>query len=300
MINKQQNQRTCWESVWVGPIILAATLMWTGQPAQSNPTKPNPTKPNQTQPNSTRSNPTKPVQEKKAFQPRNQAERIVENMVAAMGGRGNLAMVRSMKATGITLLTTPLGEKSGELTTYSQKPNYQRVDITIGGQTITQSFYPNGGWLQQGNAVLPMPRSMLSVAQAESNRTDIELRYFVDGIKIVLLGERKVENTPCYVIQFIDKEKRITEYAIAKDSWLPLERIYHGPSPLGGGTVKFSTRQTDFRWVYFLGSTRGVKVPFRIGNFMNDRKIGSIQLKEVHLNPKQLEASFFHPPNPTE
>ncbi len=236
----------------------------------------------------------------KRFSPRTRAERIVEKMVAAMGGRANLALVRTMMARGTTKLVTPLGERAGKLVTYSLKPSYQRVDMTIAQQKITQSFYPGGGWLRQGRAVLPMPRSMLSVAQAESLRSDLELRYFKIGVKVILAGERKVQKQPCYVIHFVDKRKRTTIYAIARKTWLPLERSYVGPSPLGGGKMRFTTHQNDFRWVQLPKSRRKIRVPFYIENFMNNRKIGSIQLTQVKLNPKNIIPAFFRPPNPTE
>lgn len=235
-----------------------------------------------------------------AFKPRTKAERIVEKMVLAMGGRANLLKVHTMQASGATKLNTPLGARSGTLVTYSRKPNYQRVDMDINGQKITQSFYPGGGWLRQGSAILRMPLSMLSVARAESVRSDLELRYFRDGIKVELVGERKVGKEPCYVIRFTDKEKRSTTYAISHKTWFPLERSYQGPSPLGGGTVTFMTRQSDFRWVAFPNASFKIRVPYKIVNLINNRSLGAIELKTVKLNPPNVAPSFFLPPNPTE
>lgn len=236
----------------------------------------------------------------KDFKPRSKAERIVEKMVKAMGGRSNLLKVHTIQASGTTSLNTPLGARRGKLVTYSRKPNYQRVDMDIAGQQITQSFHPGGGWLRQGSAVLRMPQSMLSVAQAESVRSDLELRYFKDGIKVELVGERKVGKEPCYVVRFTDHQKRSTTYAVSRKTWFPLERSYKGPSPLGGGTVTFMTRQSDFRWVAFPNASFKIRVPFKIVNLINNRSLGSIQLKKVKLNPPNIASSFFLPPNPTE
>jgi hypothetical protein len=230
----------------------------------------------------------------------NQAEVIVEKMIEATGGREALLQIQKVYATGKTKLVTPLGDREGKFTSYLIKPDYQRADIDIAGQKIVQSFYPGGGWLSQGSVVLPMPQSMLQLAQSESVRSDLELRYRQDNIKLVLKDTKQVRELPCYIIEFIDQQQRSTTYAIHRETMMLIQREYSGPSPLGTGMVTLTYYMSDFRWVELPKSKHKIRLAFQIENYMDNRKIGTIDFDAIHLNHAKVTPSLFQPPNPTD
>lgn len=232
--------------------------------------------------------------------PKNKAERIVEKMVVATGGRASWAHVKTIEAKGVTHLVTVLGEKKASITAYELRPTFQRLDMVFGGQTVTQSYYSKGGWMRQNGVIFQLPRSMLDMTKAEVSRANLELRYAIEPIQVKFLRARTIRNTMCNIIVFVDAKKRRTTYYITQKESMLLKRSYVGPSPLGTGKKRFSTYYGDFRWVTFPKSSKRVKIPFLVENYIGGRKVGTIRLSKVTLNSQKIQPKLFLPPSPVD
>lgn len=232
--------------------------------------------------------------------PRTQAEKIVEKMVKASGGRAAMNAIKSMYMVGKTRLVTVLGERTAKMVAYEIKPSYQRLDMSFGKQTITQSFTPAGGWMRQNGAIFQLPRSMVEMTKAEMARTNLELRYALEPITVSLIKVRSIRGVDCYVIVFVDQKKNRTTYYISKKDHTLIKRSYVGPSPLGTGKQRFTTYHSDFRWVPIPGTKLRIRLAFRVENHIGGRKVGTILMRKAEINPKHVTKQTFQRPSPVE
>lgn len=228
------------------------------------------------------------------------AQRIVEQAIKASGGRKALQAVRSILATGKITLATPLGPRAGKIVSYAIKPNYQRIDMTIGKSVVIQSFHPGGGWFKQNSLIFTPPKAMLQLAREEEARVDLELRYLKEKISVRLLGSRRIRGRLCSIVVFQDPHKRRTTYYIDKKKHLILKRSFVGPSPLGQGKSRFSTYQGQFRPVTLHGSSHKTLQAFHIENYMDGKKLGVIRFQKILLNSPKVKPSLFQRPRPID
>ncbi|MCB9640084.1 MAG: hypothetical protein H6727_14415 [Myxococcales bacterium] len=241
----------------------------------------------------------KPAEPAKAPEkPLTEAEKIVEKMVTALGGREVLEAIRSMYATGTVTAITRVGNRSARLHFYTMKPTYQRVDQFFGSQVFSLTTYPGGGWIRQNGAILNLPRSMIEVTESEAARQELELRYRKEGVQVTQMGARDINGTPCHVILFQDKKGRQTTYYIAKKTHLLYKRTYLGPHPLGQGQVSISTVQRDYRWLKIDG--KKVQVPFVLESYIGGNKTSTIRFQKIQLNATNVNKKVFRIPSPVE
>ncbi|HAA54362.1 MAG TPA: hypothetical protein DCE42_06380 [Myxococcales bacterium] len=229
------------------------------------------------------------------------AEKIIEAMLKRMGGRKALVHVRSTLSTGTSQAVTALGERTGKIKTYMLKPHSQRTELRFGSMLFVQAFNEVGGWLRQGGVTLPLPKAMVEMAKEEAIRTDIELRYRRDKMKVKLLGKRTIRGKSCWIVLFTDTKNNRTTYYITRGRKLLLKRSYTGPSPLGQGKVRFSTYLGKYRW-FSLPKQRKlrVKLPLHIDNYMDGKKIGAIQFRKIKVNSPKVKASLFAQQSPVD
>jgi hypothetical protein len=221
-------------------------------------------------------------------------------MVTASGGRTALNAVKTVQLKGVTKLITVLGARTAKIIAYELRPGYQRLDMTFGSQTITQSYHPKGGWMRQNGAVFQLPRSMVDMTNAEIARANLELRYALEPIKVTFLRTRKIRGKQCNVVVFVDAQKRRTTYYIDSTTKMLVKRSYVGPSPLGTGKKRFSTYYTLYRKIKLPKGKGEVSMPMQIENYIGGRKVGTIQIQKVKVNSPSITPQTFLQPSPVE
>jgi len=230
------------------------------------------------------------------------ADKIIEKMLKATGGRKVHKAIKSMYAAGNSQLILPNGARKAKLFQYMLKPHFQRTEQHIGPMVVIMVFYAGGGWMSQNGVVINLPKSMIEVAESEKARMDLELRYIKEGIKLKLKGSKKVRGKDCWELEFEDKKKRKTNYYIDKKKNVLVQRVYVGPSPLGIGNVKFTVHMGDFRWVPVGKKGKGGKVlmPFKTEQWMRGSLMGTVQFKKVELNGKKVKKRLFRKIRPVD
>ncbi len=227
-------------------------------------------------------------------------EKLVQKMVDRAGGREAMLAIRAMYSEGKAELSTVLGTQKGLMKLYSLKPDRQRSEIRIAGQTIVQAFDGRRGWMKQGSAVLALPRAMVEMAQEENAHAELELRFRTEPIVLKALGERKIRGKLCVIVKFTDEKGRKTLYYISKKDVRLRKISFIGPSPLGQAKVRYSSYLGDYRWVKVPKSRFKVFLPFFVERYMGGRRVMSLHLSKILINPSFIKARLFRFPSPVD
>jgi hypothetical protein len=117
-----------------------------------------------------------PVRQEQASSKRSAADDLIRKVIEAKGGLDKLRAVKTVVAEAKTTLTSPQGEKVEATTrTYVEYPNRFRVDATIQGTKVSQTYNAGSAWLQDPGGVRDAPEPMREEFNATVRRELITL-----------------------------------------------------------------------------------------------------------------------------
>lgn len=233
--------------------------------------------------------------------PLTRAEKIVEAMLQAKGGRAALQAVKKVYAKGDGTIHTAMGARNYKLTYYYLKPHYQRLEQKIGKMKVIVVVYPKGGYMNQNGVQTALPKAMLRMQQDELARRDLELRYLTEPIKLTLKGKKSIAGQNYWHIQFTDAQQRKTHYLIHQKTHLLRQIIYKTRHPLTQAKVEIKTTVSEYRY-FPLGKKTKQQVLFatKSTQYLNGHRVGSSRYRQVELNTRRVRKYKFRRYNPAE
>jgi outer membrane lipoprotein-sorting protein len=128
------------------------------------------------------------------------AQDILEKMIEAQGGRSALEKIQDTKLTGyMEMVQMGLG---GSLTTYQKEPNKLRMDATVQGTVVTQSFDGETAWMT--NPLTGMVEKMPPVLAEDFGRSALGNDAFLDPEKFkityTLVGKELIEGREYFIL----------------------------------------------------------------------------------------------------
>ena len=222
------------------------------------------------------------------------ADEIVEQHLAAMGGREALQRIRTRVSTGTVTVETAVGKIAGTVEAFAKAPNKSRSLVTLdlsalgaGKMVNDQRFDGTTGYVidtLNGNRDI-------TGAQLEAMRNNgfptIWLDYRGRGLTIALAGRETLAGRPAHVLEVtptIGPRARAwvdTETLMLVKTSVPFEATADGP-------VEQVTEFGDFRTV------DGVKVPFSVRSTTRGQTVIAV-LTDVKHNVDVDDASFVKP-----
>jgi len=216
-----------------------------------------------------------------AITAQNAVDDLIAKNIAAKGGLEKLKSIQSMKQ--ISTMTTQGVEAT--ITVYSKRPNLQRQEVRIAGQTVTNGFDGEVSWIL--NPLSGMNRAIVVTgAQADVIREQAAfdgplVDYQARGSKVLLsggietIGERKAQH-----LQVIARTQQTQHIYLDAETNLEIRIV----STLDGR--KFEQELSDYREV------EGVKFPFKIKMLVDGVQQSQINVQSVEFNVKMDDAMF--------
>jgi len=136
----------------------------------------------------------------RAFSQAQNVEDILEKMINAQGGRAALEKIEDTVLTGyMEMVQMGLG---GSLTTYQKEPNKLRLDATVQGTVVTQTFDGESGWMS--NPMTGLNEKMPPIIATDFGRSalgnDALLNPDKYGITYTLKGKELLEGKEYFVL----------------------------------------------------------------------------------------------------
>ena len=213
------------------------------------------------------------------------AEDILEKMIDAQGGRAALEKIQDTVLTGyVEMVQMGYG---GSLTTYLKEPNKLRLDATVQGTLITQTFDGETGWMT--NPITGMVEEMPPILAADFGRSalgnDSLLNPKKYGISYTLTGKELMEGKEYYILSqnFSDGFKAsllidTKTYLMYKTQTTSINEI--------GEEIEVETILSDYK------NIDGILIAHTIVTIQNDEEFMTMTIDKVEFNTG-LEDTWF-------
>lgn len=180
------------------------------------------------------------------------AEKVIENYIAALGGKENLVKIKdvSMK------LTASIQGNNVEIIQVTKAPNLYMSEVKMGGAVLQKEIY-NGNDLVIHQMGQKLPVSDEQVKEAAYKSVVFpELEYENWGAQYSLKGIEKVEGVDAYVLEVtLPPGVRSTQY-YSTDTGLKIKEIIEMDTPQG--KVQQNVAFSDYQ------EKNGVKYPMKL------------------------------------
>jgi zinc protease len=125
---------------------------------------------------------------------------LLEAVIAAKGGLGNLRNLATIKAVTVSSMTTPRGEVKSETTTWLQYPNRVRVETRLPEATIVQVYDGQRAWVRDPSGTHEVPNEAVRELRTSLRRDTIALLLaaYDGGVQARLLPDLKDESGKRY------------------------------------------------------------------------------------------------------
>lgn len=186
-----------------------------------------------------------------------QAKEVVARAAMASGGLAALRNVKTIRATASTVMATPDGPLQVTTRTFVEYPGRMRVDATLPGGEITQTYSDGTAWIKDPTGIRDAPTAMRDDF-AQSVRRDW-VALFVAAADDRVMGRRLPDDKglggrPLHVVALWGEDLSPVRMAVdagtARIAWLSYQSA--GPGGLATITETFG----DFRAV------GGIQVPY--------------------------------------
>ncbi|HEX5213842.1 MAG TPA: hypothetical protein VFV98_00185 [Vicinamibacterales bacterium] len=210
----------------------------------------------------------------------NAVDDLIAKNLAAKGGLEKLKSITSMKQ--ISKMTTQGTEAT--ITVYSKRPNLQRQEVRIAGQTVTNGFDGEVSWIINPLSGMNRP-IVVTGAQADVIREQAAfdgplVDYQARGSKVLLSGIETIGDQKVQHLQVIDRSQHAQHIYLDAETNLETKIV----SILDGR--KFEQELSDYREV------EGVKFPFTIKMSVDGVVQSQISVQSVEFNVKIDDAMF--------
>jgi len=226
------------------------------------------------------------------------AEQIVESAIIIYGSRPLLAQIRrnGMERGRVCKPTCDVPGKAEEATyerrfVRGENSEKDRVRLDQKMPNLEYSLIYGEGrlWgLINGAAFTPKEDTANTFLSQQRHSVDNLLRYKENGSTINLAGREKQKGLDLYIINLVDKDKKVTRYYISAKSLHILWLEYEEP---GGslGSIKYVRRFFDYRYA------QGTLVPYRSVLLEDGQQMQETKILNVTFGLK-LDDSLFKSP----
>ena len=213
-------------------------------------------------------------------------EDILEKMIDAQGGRAALEKIQDTVLTGyMEMIQMGLG---GSLTTYQKEPNMLRMDATVQGTVVTQSFDGETAWMT--NPITGSTEEMPQVMSEDFVRSALGNGAFLDpekfGITYTLTGKELLEGTEYFVLtqNFSDGFK--ADFLIDPETFLLYKTKTTSKNEVGKD-VEVETVFSDYK------NIEGILVAHTLITYQDDKEFMNMTITNVEFNTG-LEDTWFN------
>jgi len=213
-------------------------------------------------------------------------EDILEKMIDAQGGRAALEKIQDTVLTGyMEMIQMGLG---GSLTTYQKEPNMLRMDATVQGTVVTQSFDGETAWMT--NPITGSTEEMPQVMSEDFVRSALGNGAFLDpekfGITYTLTGKELLEGTEYFVLtqNFSDGFK--ANFLIDPETFLLYKTKTTSKNEVGKD-VEVETVFSDYK------NIEGILVAHTLITYQDDKEFMNMTITNVEFNTG-LEDTWFN------
>jgi outer membrane lipoprotein-sorting protein len=222
-------------------------------------------------------------------------DEIVEKHLAASGGRAALARLTSRTSIGAITLTTPVGDLTGTVEVYAERPNKNRTLIKLdlsavgGGQIINdQRFDGTSGYvIDTFNGNREITGAALEALKNGTFPTPL-LTYKETGLQLTLSGRDKIGDKDAYVVVMTPKAGPPARLFFDPDTIMLVKTTMTVNVPQLGGDIEQVVEFSDFRDV------DGIKVPF-VTKAVNPAQSVTATLTSVTHNADIDDSTFARP-----
>jgi len=197
----------------------------------------------------------------------------------AAGGADKLASLKDVTVALRAQLSGPMGNMAVEQKVRLIYPSTLRQENTLPFGKLDVYTDGKGGWMKHPQGQMPIPGPQLQQSRGEMFRmtetlllSDRDPARTVNFVKKDKVGEREAE-----VIEIASKEgDQVTVFVDAQSGQI-LKKQYRGMAMAGPASTVEETYE-DFREV------SGVRVPFKVTIFQNEKKFSEMTVSEVQYN----------------
>ncbi len=223
------------------------------------------------------------------------ADEVIEQHLAAIGGRAALAKLQSRQMVGTITLSLPTGgDVTGSVEALNALPNKARtlikLDLTALGAgpiQIDQRFNGTAGYMldsMQGDR--PITGSQLENMKSAAFPSAF-LDYKARGATVELKGKEKIAGKDAFLLVFTPKDGAVVRQYVDAESYLPVRMVATVDVP-GMGALDQTSDLFDQRDV------DGVKVPFLVKSTSAAQSF-TINVTKVEHNVTVDEKLFVKP-----
>lgn len=219
---------------------------------------------------------------------------IVQRHLAALGGLDKMRAVQSTKATGKMTMGGQQGQPiEASITFWNKRPAFQRMEISLQGQKITQGFDGKNGWMMNpamGSApqIAPAEEGKAAVANADPDGSPLA-DYKTKGNHVQLLGKKDVNGTVAYELQVTLRSGSTSLLFLDEKTFLPLKTSVVRQQPGQAQPLTVETYSSDYRPV------NGVMMPFVTETRVGGRTMARTVMEKIEANVVTDDALFAVP-----
>ncbi|MGE5349797.1 MAG: outer membrane lipoprotein-sorting protein [Actinomycetota bacterium] len=203
-------------------------------------------------------------------------------------GQDNLLKVNTQKVTGKMIqsgLEIPFVQ-------YAKRPGKVRVEATLQGMTLIQTYNGTEGWVINPFAGVttpqPMTEDQLKSMKYQADSDGMLWNWAEKGYKVTLEGQEDMEGTSCYKIKLVTEPGDIFTFWIDADTYILLRQ--NAKIMVMGNESENDT--------YFSNYTMldGIAMPGKAETKMQGQLLMTLIFEKMELN-QELEDTLFDKPS---
>ena len=213
------------------------------------------------------------------------AEDILEKMIDAQGGRSALEKINDTILTGyMEMIQMGLG---GSIKTYQKEPNKLRMDATVRGAVIIQSFDGDTAWMTNPKTGLmeEMPQVIAEDFGRSALGNDVLLDPKKFGIIYTLAGKELLEGKEYFVLSQSFPDGFKTSFLIDSETFLMYKTKVTSKNEIGED-IEIETIFSDYK------NIEGILIAHKIVTYQGGSEFMKMEITKVEFNTG-LEDKWF-------
>lgn len=213
------------------------------------------------------------------------AEKVLNNVIKAWGGRAALEKIKDTVITGnLDLIQFGM---SGSVIVSQKEPNKLRLDIELMGMVISQAYDGEVAWgtnPQTGSTEI-MPEQQVEYFKRESYGNSIFLNPKKFGISFAVKGKENIEGKDYILLEQTFSDGFQATHYVDPGTYLIYKTKSRGLNQMGA-EVDTETYLSDYKKV------NGIMVAYGMTSFQDGEEYMTVTITEVKFNTG-LEDAFF-------
>jgi outer membrane lipoprotein-sorting protein len=215
--------------------------------------------------------------------PQNRVDDVIAKNIEAKGGLERIQAITTIKQ----VATTTMNGSDAKMTSYSKRPNMQRLEMKVEGKLVISSFDGETAWMQ--NPFMGVDRPIvLGAAQVEM----IKEQSLFDGLlpNLKALGyTATVEGTDTAGDRKLIHLKLVSAAKQVRHIYLDATTYLEARITTEQNQMKLEQELSDYRDV------KGLKQPFLIRMLVNGAVQSEIKVQTIEFNEKMDDSLFRIP-----